>query len=316
MKTKAYNSNTENKVKDTDVYSIITDKIIEQLSQGIIPWQKPWVGGDALAISYSSRKPYSMLNQLLLGKPGEWLTWGLIQQLGGKVKKGAKSSICVWTKTELKKVETENAETGEKEESVETRRYLKWYRVWHLDDCEGIPTKIEAVGANPNLQPIDEAEKVINAYVERETPDGFSFINNRESASAYYSPSMDQVVVPMLSQYQVTEEYYSTAFHELTHSTMKASRCDRTAENKIAAFGDEDYSREELVAEMGAAFLCNKTGLNSEKAFKNSVAYIQHWIKALQNDKKMISWAAARAAKAANYILTGEKTTENAPVNA
>ena len=316
MKTKAYNSNTENTVKGTDVYTIITDRIIEQLSKGIIPWRKPWVGGDAMAVKYKSGEPYSMLNQLLLGKPGEWLAWGQIQELGGRVKKGEKSSMCVWCKTENKKVETENAETGEKEEKVEFRRYLKWYRVWHIDQLEGIPSKIVPVEVNPNIKPIDEAEGVINAYVAREQADGFSFVNNRESASAYYSPSEDRVVVPMLSQYEDAEEYYSTTFHELTHSTMKASRCDRTAENKIAAFGDKDYSREELVAEMGAAFLCNKTGLNNEKAFKNSVAYIQHWIKALQNDKKMISWAATRAAKAVDFILTGKKPTENAVVNA
>ena len=310
------NSNTKYSVKDTDVYTVITDRIIEQLSKGIIPWQKPWVGGGAPAVKYSTGEPYSLLNQFLLGKPGEWLAWGTIQKLGGKVKKGAKSSVCVWTKTEAKKVEKENEETGEKEESFETRRYLKWYRVWHIDDIEGIPSKITPVEVNPDIKPIDSAEAVINAYVEREKANGFTFINNRESDSAYYSPSEDKVVVPMLSQYAIPEEYYSTAFHELTHSTMKETRCDRKAENKNAAFGNEDYSREELVAEMGAAFLCNKTELDSDKAFKNSVAYIQHWIKALQNDKRMISWAASRAAKAAHYILTGEKSTENTAVNA
>lgn len=316
MKITKHDSKIENTVKGTDVYTIITEKIIDQLSKGIIPWRKPWVGGGAMAVKYRSGEPYSMLNQLLLGKPGEWLSWGLIQELGGRVKKGAKGSICVWTKTENKKVETENSETGEKEESIEFRRYLKWYKVWHIDDCEGIPSKIVPVVANPDIKPIEEAEKVINAYVEREKADGFTFVNNRESSQAYYSPSLDQVVVPMLTQYEDAEEYYSTTFHELTHSTMKESRCDRKGENKMAAFGDENYSREELVAEMGAAFLCNKTQLDTEKTFKNSTAYIQHWIKALQNDKKMISWAATRAAKAVNYILTGEKPAKTTVANA
>ena len=102
MKTTSHNIKYETSVKSTNVYQIITDRIVEQLSKGIVPWRKPWVGGSAMAVKYTSGEPYSMLNQLLLGKPGEWLSWGLIQKLGGKVKKGAKSSMCVWTKTEAK----------------------------------------------------------------------------------------------------------------------------------------------------------------------------------------------------------------------
>lgn len=304
MKTRKSNVKTENTVKATDVYTIITDRIIEQMSHGVIPWHKPWIGGNSTAVKYTTGEPYSMLNQLLLGKPGEWLAWGTIQKLGGKVKKGAKSSICVWTKAEDKKVETED-ENGEKVESIELRRYLKWYRVWHIDDIEGIESKLKPVTANPDLVPIDEAEKVINAYVKRETPDGFSFVNNRPSDSAYYSRKEDRVVVPMLSQYEITEEYYSTTFHELTHSTMKANRCNRVSEGKVAVFGNDEYSREELVAEIGSAILCNQTGIDLDKTIKNHAAYIQHWLKAFKDDKKMISWASTRAMKAVNYILNG-----------
>ena len=295
MKTK-----TENKVASRSVYDMITDRIIEQLSAGVIPWLQPWAGGSALAISYRSRKPYSMLNQLLLGKPGEWLTWNEIEALGGKVRKGAKSRFCVWTKTYAVKVENET-EDGEQEATLEERRALKWYRVFHLDDCEGIASKIEPVEPRQDLEPIAAAEAVIAGYLEREP--GLAFQNDRESGSAYYSPSTDQVVVPMLSQYEIAEEYYSTAFHELTHSTMHPDRCNRKAENKLAAFGNADYSREELVAEIGSAMLCNRVGIECEKAFTNSVAYIQAWLKALKNDNRMITWAAARAEKAAKYIL-------------
>ena len=115
----------ENKVASRSVYDMITDRITEQLAKGIVPWHQPWAGGSALAISYRSRKPYSMLNQLLLGKPGEWLTWNEIQDLGGKVKKGAKSSFCVWTKTFMAKVEPE-ADADDQEERLEERRFLKW----------------------------------------------------------------------------------------------------------------------------------------------------------------------------------------------
>ena len=102
---------------------------------------------------------------------------------------------------------------------------------------------------------------------------------------------------------QIAEEYYSTAFHEFTHSTMHESRCNRKSENAITRFGDKDYSREELVAEIGSAMLCNRIGIENERAFNNSAAYIQSWLKALKNDNKMIVWAAKKAEEAARYIL-------------
>ena len=287
-----------------NVYQMVTDRIVEQMSKGIIPWHQPWVGGCGLgAISYTTRKPYSILNQFLLGKPGEWLTWKQVYDRGGKVKKGAKARFCVFYQMTERVVE--NEETGEKK--MERFPILKWYHVFHIDDTEGIQSKIEPVTPDNNIKPIEKAEEVIAAYVARE--DGLSFINDRESDSAYYSPMKDEVVVPMITQYEIPEEYYSTAFHELTHSTMHEKRCNRKAENKKASFGNADYSREELVAELGAAMLCNNIGIENEKAFKNSAAYIQNWLKALKNDTKMIVWASGRAEKAARYILNGPEAT-------
>ena len=290
-----------------NVYQMVTDRIVEQMNKGIIPWHQPWVcglgGSEALAISYTTRRPYSLLNQFLLGKPGEWLTWKQIQERKGTVKKGSKSRFVVFYQWVVNKVE--DPETHEvKDDSYPV---LKWYSVFHIDDVEGIESKIlsaEPTEVEPTISPIEAAEEVINAYVKRESEaTGFSFVNDRESASAYYSPAKDEVVVPMLSQYKIPEEYYSTTFHELTHSTMHEKRCNRKAENKTAAFGSENYSREELVAELGSAMLCNRIGIEVEKAFRNSVAYIQSWMGALKNDPKMIVWASSRAEKAARYIL-------------
>ena len=281
----------------SNVYQMVTDRIIEQMEKGIIPWQKPWTGGTGVAISYNSRKPYSFLNQLLLGKPGEWMTWKQVYDKGGKVKKGAKAKFVVFYQWVDKK--EENPETHEMEDH--SFPILKWYNVFHIDDTEGIESKLEKVEADPNLTPVDEAEAIITGYLQRETE--LRFYNDKESSSAYYSPATDEVVVPNIHQFQIIEEYYSTAFHELTHSTMHEKRCNRKAENKMAAFGSEDYSREELVAEIGSAMLCNKAGLDSEKAFKNSVGYIQSWLKQLRNDNRMIVWAAGKAEKAAKYIL-------------
>lgn len=287
----------------TNIYQMVTDRIIEQMNAGIVPWRQPWVGGSAMAISYTTRKTYSMLNQLLLGKPGEWLTWNQIQTKGGRVNPGAKSRFCVYCKPVEKPQYDE--ETGEK--TADTYLLLKWYRVFHIDDIQGIESLCTSVTPGSSLSQIEQAEKAIEAYLGREV--SLRFYNDKESASAFYSPSRDEVVVPMLSQYALAEEYYSTAFHEFTHSTMHEKRCNRRSESSITRFGDSAYSREELVAEIGSAMICNRLGIEHEKAFENSAAYIQSWLKALKNDNRMIVWAAKKAEEAARYIL-GEKPAE------
>lgn len=284
---------------NNNVYQMVTDRIVEALKGGRIPWHQPWGGALAsaedTAINYVTRKGYSLLNQMLLGEPGEYLTWKQIQSLKGRVKAGAKSRFVVfYQKTEIK---TANADG---EEEIKTIPLLRYYNVFHLNDTEGIPTKIVA-GEKVEIEMDDAAEAVISGYIGRE--EGLKFQNDKPSSKAYYSPSTDAVVVPMAAQYTELAEYYSTTFHELVHSTMKTSRCNREAENKNSFFGNHEYSREELVAEMGAAMLCTAVGVSIDKAFNNSVAYIQGWLKALQNDVKMIVWAAKRAEAAAKYIL-------------
>lgn len=285
----------------TNIHQIIAERISEQLEKGIIPWQKPWtslgVEGKG-AINYVTRKPYSMLNQMLLMKEGEYLTYKQITALGGKLKKGAKAGMVVFYAPQV--VKKESAEATEEEQETSTYPLLRYYNVFHIDDVEGIESKIKTETV-PTCQSIESAEKIINDYVRRET--NLKFQNDKPSDRAYYSPETDSVVVPMLSQYLVPEEYYSTTFHEMIHSTMTESRCNRRSNMKLAAFGSEDYSREELVAEMGSAMLCAVAKLDCKKAFKNSVAYIQSWLKALNNDKKMIVWASSRAEKAAKYII-------------
>ena len=289
-----------------NVYQMVTDRIVAQMQKGIIPWQKPWtVSGSAedVAINFVSRRPYSFVNQMLLGKPGEWLSWKQIGELGGKVKKGAKAGMVVFYKSLVIKDPTRKVkdEDGNEVDATKVIPLLKYYNVFHLSDVEGIDSKIVKGERTSTLEPVEDAERVISEYVERE--DGLTFICDQESDRAYYSPSEDKVVVPRISQYGIVEEYYSTTFHELVHSTLKESRCNRESENANSFFGNENYSREELVAEMGSAMLCNKIGIEGKKAFKNSVAYIQGWLKELRNDNHMIVWAASRAEKAAKYIL-------------
>ena len=274
-----------------DLYQEITDRIIAQLGQGEIPWLKPWVAAGA-AIKHSNGEPYSLLNQMLLGKAGEWLTFKQIQQEGGTIRKGEKSRIVVFWKWVVKKDE----ETGE-EKSIP---FLRYYNVFHIDQCEGVKAKYTKE-MPCTVKPEEQAENVIADYLNRS---GVRF-SNQEGNSAYYQPSTDSVVVPLMDQFKETAEYYSTVFHELTHSTGHESRLNRVA--KVAAFGSEDYSKEELVAEIGAASLNSHCGLETAESFRNSAAYVQNWIKALKNDKRLIVSASGKAEKAVKLIL-GEET--------
>lgn len=297
-----------------NVYQMVTDRIVEQLEKGIIPWRRPWSGlglEEGGAINYVSRKPYSLLNQMLLGKPGEWLTYKQLKERGGKIKKGSKAGIVVfYTKFTVAKRTGKNADGEEQEVSVVSMKdipVLKYYNVFHIDDIEGVESMESKVKLNEENHPIERAELVISDYVSREQ--GLKFVNNVPTNRACYSPAFDTVHVPMLSQHVTAEEYYSTAFHELVHSTMLEKRCNRKEDNKKVSFGSDDYSREELVAETGSAMLCSALGIDCDKAFKNSVAYIQGWLRALKGDNKAIVWASSRAEKAARYIM-GEKETD------
>ena len=293
---------------DNKVYQMVTARIIEQMDKGIIPWHKPWhiAGGtEEMAINYVSRKPYSTLNQWLLLEPGEYLTFTQIKALKGNIKKGAKSRFVVfYTQVPYEKTDEE---TGEK--TRHSYPLLRYYNVFRLADCEGIQSKLPAPGEAPEMPeaPVcGEADAAIDEYVASQPT--LVFRNDRPSDRAYYSPAEDKVVVPMRSQFDDMAEYYSTAFHELTHSTLTESRCNRKKDGAGASFfGTKSYSREELVAEMGAAMLCSNFGVDTARAFRNSVAYLQSWADNLKGDPKAIVFAASRAEKAARYIL-GERT--------
>ncbi len=276
-----------------NVYQIVTDRIIAEMRNGVIPWQKPWFGTANGAYSYCTKKPYSMLNQFLLGQAGAWLTFTEIRKLHGKVKKGEHASIVTFWKIYPVK------ETKDGKEVVKNIPLLRYYNVFHESQIEGIEFKHNKV--TDNVKPIDKAEGIIKNYVNHESKNGFVFLPC-QSDRAYYSPMDDKVVVPEITQFGCAEEYYSTVFHEFIHSTLKKCRCDREEENK-GIFGSESYSKEELVAEIGAASLVNFCGIETNKSFKNSVAYIESWIKKLENDIKFIVSASSRAEKAVNYIL-------------
>ena len=274
-----------------DIYAAVTDRIIQQMERGVIPWQKPWTGIQSGAISGTTGKPYSLLNQMLLGKPGEWYTFNQIQKLGGKIRKGEKSSMVVfWKQMPIKE---EDPATGEKLERMIPM--LKYFNVFHISQTEGITaTVIDPEVIDPATD--DNADAIISNYLHKSGVE----LEHRKGDEAFYSPPSDRVVLPLREQFLNMAEYYSTAFHELTHSTGHSSRLDRIS--RRAFFGNEEYSREELVAEIGAAALLNHCGIETANSFKNSTAYVQSWLRALRNDKKMIVYASGAAAKAFELI--------------
>lgn len=281
----------------TNVYEMVTERIIAELEKGVIPWEKPWTGVRSGAFNRVSKRPYSLLNQMLLKHTGEYATYKQWQDLGGQVKKGEKSEIVVFWK--IFETEETNKDTGEKE--TKKIPLLRYYNVFHISQVEGVePLKPEQL--NDEVEPIEEADKIITDYITREH---IEFTECR-SNEAYYSPSQDAVVVPMKEQYKVINEYYSTTFHELTHSTGHKNRLNRLETGAVAAFGSETYSKEELVAEIGSASLMNLLGIETVKTFRNSAAYIQSWLQVLRNDNKFIVSASSKAEKAVNYILAAE----------
>lgn len=275
-----------------NVYDLVTERIIAELEKGIIPWEKPWTGVRSGAYNRVSKKAYSLLNQMLLKHTGEYATFKQWTDLGGHIKKGEKSEMVVFWKIFEK--EEINSDTGEKE--VQKIPMLRYYNVFHISQVEGVePLAIPF----RDVEPIEEADKVIADYVARENIEFTECASNE----AYYSPSRDCVVVPMKEQYKLINEYYSTTFHELTHSTGHKSRLDRLKSGQNAAFGSENYSKEELVAEIGSASIMNLLRIETKKTFRNSAAYIQNWLQVLKNDSKFIVSAAGRAEKAVNYIM-------------
>lgn len=283
-----------------NVYQIVTDRILEALENGTVPWRKPWTGVRTGAYSRSTGRPYSVLNQMLLGKPGEYLTYKQATEAGGQVRKGEKASFVVFWK--MLPVTEKNKDGKEVKKIVPL---LKYYNVFHIDQCDGITAKYKAEDLKPS-EPIEEAENVLADYSARS---GCPIINSKQDR-AYYSPSLDEIHLPLREQFMEIAEYYATAFHESVHSTGHKSRLNRL--DSAAFFGNEVYSKEELVAEMGSAILMNEMGIEVPSTFQNSAAYIQSWLKALKNDNRMIVAASGKAEKAVKLILGIEEEKKNA----
>ena len=277
------------------VYEVINNRIMELLEQGTVPWRKTWNAQSNMPKNMVSKKEYRGVNVFLLAcmpySSPYWMTFKQVQDKGGHVIKGSKSTPVIFWKW-LDRTE------GDVSNSEDTRNgkipLLRYYSVFNLEQTEGIDAPPTTKIIN-TFAPIERAEQIISAMPYRpEIRHG----GNKAS----YSPMLDYVKLPVPEAFQSPESYYATAFHELTHATGHASRLSRKGVTETNYFGSHEYSKEELIAEMGAAFLCGLTGIE-QRTIENSAAYIQGWLRELKSDKKLLVMAAAQAQKASDYIL-------------
>lgn len=281
-----------------DVYELVTNRIIELLEQGTVPWQQPWIDA-GLPMNLISKRPYRGINLwLLLSLKYEhnlYLTWDQLKKIGGSVNQGEHGCVVVFWKEVSKQPEELNGNGKPK-----TIRMLRYYKVFNVAQCRELPgSVIESMN--------DGSDNTI-------LPDCGAIAKNMpmpplivlQGKKAYYESSKDQVVLPQLKSFKSTESYYATLWHELVHSTGSEKRLGRKSITQMAEFGSDTYSVEELIAELGASYLCSLTGI-LQKQIKNSAAYINGWLAQLKNDKRFIIEASGQAQKAVDWILNNRE---------
>lgn len=277
-----------------DIYALVTDKIIEAMERGVVPWKRAWEAC-GIPMNYITKRAYSGINLMLLSllsfERPYFLTFKQVQTLGGRVKKGAKG----WPVVFWKLIEA-NKKTDKENKQEEKIPLLKLYYLFNVEDIEGISFKFPEDNFKPKFS-IEACEQIVSNMPISPT------IVHANRAKAYYSPSRDIVNIPQIEQFATSENYYKTLFHELVHATGHPSRLNRKTVVDAGRFGDESHSKEELIAEIGAAFLYHVAGIATQGLVDYSAAYVQNWLAALKNDKRLIVEAASQAQKAVNYIL-------------
>jgi antirestriction protein ArdC len=280
-----------------DIYAEVTDKIIAQIEAGSLPWVKPWTNAEGcnsgLPVNYSTGKAYRGINVLMLWASGfpdqRWLTFKQAQAIGANVRKGEHGSLVVfYKKWDLK-------DTNASVESVtKSIPILRSFTVFNVSQIDGLKTDAAPVEPRP-ITYTRAAELLAQATMAHG--------GNR----AFYSPANDSITLPRLEQFASEADYFVTGLHELTHWTGHKSRLARDFSGR---FGTDAYAFEELIAEMGAAFLCADSGIEYTT---QHASYIESWLRVLKADKKAILTAASQAQKAADFcklIDTAEESEE------
>src|SRR5215475_10112420 len=294
-----------------DYYQEVTDRIIESLENGTVPWRQPWRNfGGGLSRNLKSGKAYRGINIFLLGieamlsgySDPRWGTYKQIGEKGGQVRKGEKGTqIVFW-----KRIDPKDGEVDENGNQKKPFMLLRVYTVFNVEQADGIePLPIEDAEYTGDEDRLDSAEALIDGYCSpnvRKIGKG-DFVAgparfNEGGDTAAYIPSLDRLLMPNIGQFDSADDYYGTAFHELVHSTGSDRRLKRGVSN---GFGSEPYAKEELVAELGSAMLAAMTGVGSRT--ETNAAYIENWLQVLRGDRKFVVQAAAAAQKAADLIL-------------
>jgi antirestriction protein ArdC len=270
-------------------YERITSQIIALLEQGTVPWHKPWKASTGWPRNLVTNKPYRGINVLLLLSMSYespfWLTCRQANLLGGSIKKGEKACPVVFWKR--LKVEEKDS-TDEREIPL-----LRYYHVFNLAQCEGLKNGHPSANGGESL-PSKPEEIVANMPQRPPIKVGFT--------RAFYSLQEDYIGMPVIERFAEDEQFHATLFHELIHATGHESRLNRATLSEKAGFGSDPYCKEELTAEIGAAFLCGHAKI-AERTIDNSAAYVAAWLKRMKDDKKLIVQAAAQAQRAADFVL-------------
>lgn len=287
-----------------DLYQKYTDLIIDRLEQGFVPWRQPWTEL-GLPSNYLTKKPYRGINLWILLSYNHqipyYLTFRQVQGIGGKIKKGAKAiPICFWNfvyrDDETGAIIPKEHITSYPKERLNRRGYLKEYKVFPLEQIEGVDWDLPNHIKNEGFDPRENCEQILS---EMAFPPK---LKHGEAQAYYYSPT-DTINLPQRKLFPAAEEYYTTLFHELVHATGHVSRLNRSGITIPNKHDSKEYAKEELVAELGAGYLSNLSGIAEDRVVNNSAAYLRYWITRLQNDKSLLVEAAGQAQKAVDFIL-------------
>lgn len=288
-----------------DLYQVVTNKIMGLLEKGVAPWRQTW-SSYGLARNYVTGRTYTGINKVLMNNTVHsipyFLSFKQVKALNGKVKKGAKGEMVLYFSIFYK--DANNKTVSEEEakilkaagQEIKKRSTLRYFNVFNVADVEGIQFNIPEVQLKENEQ-IEKCETIIEQMPNR--PE-IRFMNANE---AYYNSIEDYINMPNIKQFTSSAEYYTTLFHEAIHSTGHQSRLSRKGITQPNKFGSVPYSEEELIAEMGAAFLSAEAGINYSEVVENNAAYLQGWLNKLKVDKRFIFRTSSKAQQAAKYIL-------------
>jgi len=277
-------------------YEVITNRIIHLLEEGTIPWHRPWGGPEDHPRNLVSGKNYRGINAFLLSAVGYespyWLTYRQAKERDGFIKKGEKGIPIIYWNWQ----EEVDEETGE----IKKRPFLKYYTVFNATQCENVeyPKPKET---DTTFNPILACENIVS-----DMPHAPDIELGRTRAA--YNPVEDMVSMPSPERFESPEKYYATLFHELVHSTGHESRVGRAGITEAIVFGSATYSKEELIGEMGAGFLCGQSGIENS-VIENSASYIASWLARLKGDKKLVVQAGGQAQRAADFILNKQSNS-------